>query len=38
MSERVNLDAVRGEGLFALGAHVSRGVARLLRAVEMLDR
>ncbi len=25
-------------GLFTLGAHVSRGVARVLRAVEMLDR
>ena len=25
-------------GLFALGAHFSRGVGRLLKAVEMLDR
>ncbi|HEX8560010.1 MAG TPA: hypothetical protein VF668_18075 [Pyrinomonadaceae bacterium] len=25
-------------GLFALGAHVSRGVARVLKAVETLDR
>ncbi len=25
-------------GLFALGAHVSRGVGRVLKAVEMLDR
>ncbi len=25
-------------GLFALGAHVGRGVGRVLKAVEMLDR